>query len=256
MHVLILSQCHGRCYVKASTVRSNSMNKIKMRPHSRVNSTKMIISTRSPRPYRQHQSCRVQFHAQTIHTRWQPIMRFHSIRFRHQIKPIKLRKVSDTNRTLRGHFYSCWIVNINSFFVPFLPIADHHEELFYICLLFSVALFVLLSSIMIVIGRIVLNKRHQQNSNESSVSETAAGVAAMTKLPTEDTTASATTSTVVTNAVADENTSDDIDIDLTTAITISSISNRNNVRTTSLSPQLDAAYEIFRSRASPVKTNS
>lgn len=140
------------------------------------------------------------------------------------------------------------------FFVPSPPIADHHEELFYICLLFSVALFVLLSSIMIVIGRIVLNKRHQQNSNESSVSETAAGSAAMTKLPTEDTTASATTSTVVTNAVADENTSDDIDNDLTTAITISSISNRNNVRTTSLSPQLDDTIRNFQiGRRVPLK---
>lgn len=108
--------------------------------------------------------------------------------------------------------------------------ADHHEELFYICLLFSVALFVLLSSIMIVIGRIVLNKRHQQNSNETSVNESAVGDAAMTKLQTEHTTTTASASAVATTtALADENTSDDMDIDLTTAITISSISNRNNV---------------------------
>lgn len=86
---------------------------------------------------------------------------------------------------------------------------------------------------MIVIGRIVLNKRNQQNSNDSSVSESAGGVGAMTKLHAEDTTTTATASTIATNVVADENTSDDLDIDLTTAITISSISNRNNVRATS-----------------------
>lgn len=85
---------------------------------------------------------------------------------------------------------------------------------------------------MIVIGRIVLNKRNQQNSNDSSVSESAGGVGAMTKLHAEDTATTATASTIATNVVADENTSDDLDIDLTTAITISSISNRNNVRAT------------------------
>lgn len=80
---------------------------------------------------------------------------------------------------------------------------------------------------MIVIGRIVLHKqRNQQNlSNENtSGSDSAATVEAITKLQVTDAVKSVTTIAEESN----ENSSEDID--LTTPITIPSISSRNNVR--------------------------
>lgn len=89
-----------------------------------------------------------------------------------------------------------------------VPLADHHDELFYICLLFGVVVLILLSSILVVIGRIVLNKRRVNMAAKMQTSETGT-----TAIPAECT----------------ETISDDMDIDLTAPATIPSIS-RNNVR--------------------------
>lgn len=86
-------------------------------------------------------------------------------------------------------------------------VSDHHDELFYICLLFGIVVLILLSSILVVIGRIVLNKRRITNAAKLQTSETGT-----TALPTECT----------------ETISNEMDIDLTAPATIPSIS-RNNV---------------------------
>lgn len=117
--------------------------------------------------------------------------------------------------TLTQLFYhSTFIVTLrfttfSILFVFFRP-ADHHDELFYICLLFGVVVLILLSSILVVIGRIVLNKRRVNMAAKMQTSETGT-----TAIPAECT----------------ETISDDMDIDLTAPATIPSIS-RNNVRIT------------------------
>lgn len=94
--------------------------------------------------------------------------------------------------------------------------------------MFGVAVLLLLSSIMIVIGRIVLHKQRSQQTSaaeaESRDGASDAAVGAITKLQVADAITSVTTIAEESN----ENSSEDVD--LTTPITIPSISSRNNVR--------------------------
>lgn len=79
---------------------------------------------------------------------------------------------------------------------------------------------------MIVIGRIVLKRRNSMNTAGGSSSESTTTVEAITKLQTTDT-------VITTTSITDEcteHTSDDMDMDLSTPISIPSISSRNNVR--------------------------
>lgn len=133
-------------------------------------------------------------------------------------------------------------------------IAAHYDEIFYICLFFGIAVLILLSSIMFVFGRIILHKRNASamNSGAVSVSELSTTVDAMTKLQSSDTivvttmttdndtTATATKNANNSNIKSGNNTINnsndecaDItsDIDLTTPMSIPSISSRNNVST-------------------------
>ncbi|XP_055301870.1 uncharacterized protein LOC129568237 [Sitodiplosis mosellana] len=116
----------------------------------------------------------------------------------------------------------------------------HYDEIFYICLFFGIAVLILLSSIMIVFGRIILHKRSAStmNSGAASVSELSTTVDAMTKLQSSDTIVVTTmnndndtnitkTGTNINNST-DKRTENTSDIDLTTPISIPSISNRNN----------------------------
>lgn len=112
---------------------------------------------------------------------------------------------------------------------------------------------ILLSSIMIVFGRIIANKRNASamNSGAASVSELSTTVDAMTKLQSSDTivVTTLTTDTESTNPAkntnttttptntsinksTDECTESTSDIDLTTPMSIPSISSRNNVSRT------------------------
>lgn len=120
-------------------------------------------------------------------------------------------------------------------------VAAHYDEIFYICLFFGIAVLILLSSIMIVFGRIILHKRNAStmNSGAASVSELSTTVDAMTKLQSSDTivvtTMASDSDTNITklgtniNNSTDEHNENVSDIDITTPISIPSISSRNNV---------------------------
>lgn len=131
---------------------------------------------------------------------------------------------------------------VNICFCVWSFIAAHYDEIFYICLFFGIAVLILLSSIMVVFGRIILHKRNASamNSSAVSVSELSTTVDAMTKLQSSDTivVTTMTTDSDVVNTKASSpaiaNANDECidgtsDIDLTTPISIPSISSRNNV---------------------------
>lgn len=120
-------------------------------------------------------------------------------------------------------------------------VTAHYDEIFYICLFFGIAVLILLSSIMIVFGRIILHKRtaNSMNSGGASASDLSTTVDALTKLQSSDTivvttmttdndtTKNGTGNTV--NKSTDECNENTSDIDLTTTMSIPSISSRNNV---------------------------
>lgn len=141
--------------------------------------------------------------------------------------------------------HSVWKFQIKTKICVFclIFVAAHYDEIFYICLFFGIAVLILLSSIMIVFGRIILHKRNasRMNSGAASVSELSTTVDALTKLQSSDTIVVTTITNdndTVTNATktgsninnsTDERTESTSDIDLTAPISIPSISSRNNV---------------------------